>query len=171
MRWRTRRLLRGAGIPPTGFKQLTAFVAGGDEGPDGLRLLLLLVALLLVCSCENVKCQFMPLETGNIWNYRVTSGGRELTTESLRVVEELDSTVIDDEELKRFKMEEPDTVAVWTTYERSVMRSAGGSFITVIQHPPFVGTGWTGIAEFVGFKVRSLEDVEVADPSVSEKTS
>ena len=147
VRQSTRRSPRGAGIPPTGFTQVTAYVAGGGEGPGGLRLLLLFVlACLNLLGCEDVKYQYMPLAVGNRWTYRVVSDDRQLGTESLTVVEELSSKLVDDDTYRRFRMREPEATTVWSEDTGTVMRSSGRSFVTVIQYPPFVGSGWTDTA-------------------------
>jgi hypothetical protein len=85
----------------------------------------------------------MPLAVGNSWTYRVVSAERALGTESLEVVKELENLVADDPGYRRFRVREPEGVAVWSEEARTVMRSAGRSFMTVVQHPPFVDSGWT----------------------------
>jgi hypothetical protein len=85
----------------------------------------------------------MPLAVGNTWTYRVVSGDKTLGVESMRVTEKLNASFLPEDTYHRFRMQEPETSAVWSEDERTIMRSAGRSFITVIQHPPFTQTGWT----------------------------
>ena len=147
---RCRRYLRGVRIPPTGFSQFSAFVAGGGGAQHCLRLLFLYCCLVLVSpGCEDVRRDFFPLAAGNSWTYRVRSEGRDLGTESLRVTEELAALAPREADRerrrapRRFRVEEPGGPALWLKEDGTVVRSSGRATSIVLQHPPLVGTGWT----------------------------
>jgi hypothetical protein len=87
----------------------------------------------------------MPLEVGNSWTYAVSSARRTLGTERLQVVEEL-KPLFENDTYRRFRVREPETTAVWSEDRKTVMRTAGKTLVTVLQHPPFVNSGWTDTA-------------------------
>lgn len=101
---------------------------------------------LLSAGCENVRADFMPLAVGNSWTYRVTSGGRTIRTESRRVTEEFRrrSGLGALGRARRFRVEGPAGPADWLEDGGNVLcvRSGGAGPSIVLQHPPFVGTGW-----------------------------
>ena len=84
----------------------------------------------------------MPLEVGYSWTYVVSSARRNLGTEKISVVEEL-KPLFEKDTYRRFKVREPEATAVWSEDRRTVVRTAGRTYVTVLQHPPFIGSGWT----------------------------
>jgi hypothetical protein len=108
--------------------------------------------LTLLGGCEDVRRDFMPLEAGSVWTYRVRSGGRDLGAESLevleRIVREGDAEAgAPGGPLSRFRVREPGATAVWVKEGKSVLRVTPRTATTIIQHPPFVDSGWTDRAE------------------------
>ncbi|MHC4506364.1 MAG: hypothetical protein ACYTFI_23970 [Planctomycetota bacterium] len=101
-------------------------------------------ALLLLAGCESIRHDFMPLAAGNSWTYRVTSAGRTLGTESMRVTEKIERRggVEFGKGTEMFRVKEPGGLAVWMKDTGSVVRSGGRGSSVILQHPPFVGTGW-----------------------------
>jgi hypothetical protein len=123
-------------------------VVGGGGAISGLRLLLVFfaAAAAFATGCEDVNHHYVPLAVGNAWHYRVVSGERKLGTESLEVTARLKGPLTEDQGYRRFRVREPEGTAVWSEDARTIMRSSGKSFMTVIQHPPFVHSGWTDTA-------------------------
>jgi len=101
-------------------------------------------AFILCAGCESIRHDFMPLAAGNSWTYRVTSAGRTLGTESMRVTERIRrrSGVDLGKGTELFRVREPGGFAVWMKDTGSVVRSSGRGSSVILQHPPFVGTGW-----------------------------
>lgn len=96
--------------------------------------------LVAAYGCEDVTRDFLPLGPGRVWMYRVRSGDTEIGFESISVLEQLPSR---EPGVARYKVQEPGAVAIWTKDGRTVLRAADGLVTTVLQHPPFVGSGWT----------------------------
>ena len=69
------------------------------------------------------------------------SDGEPAGTETVRVVEALPADSSGG--VFRYRVQEPGAVAIWTKDGRSVLRTFGGTVTTILQHPPFVGSGWT----------------------------
>lgn len=152
----TTRVEVGSSVPPVG-------------GPGRFSAPLWWVLVVLAAGCEDVRHDFLPLAPGNRWTYRVRSEGRTLGTESLRVGEELRPSFASPggvrglgeggrgrplagtrDRTRRFRVEEPGAdgsgrsrAAVWAEDGGTVVRVAGAAATVILQHPPFVGTGWT----------------------------
>jgi hypothetical protein len=104
------------------------------------------VLAVLAAGCESVRGDLMPLAVGNLWRYRVTSAGRDLGEESVRVTGRRASLVAGGGGVGgagRFEVAEPGGLTTWTKTDGIVMRHRPGGSETVLQPPPFIGFGWT----------------------------
>jgi len=133
---------------------------------SGVPPTLALAALLASATgCESVRHDFLPLEAGASWTYRVTSGSKRVGSDSIRVTSELPPRAGMDGggAERRFRVDEPGGSALWSKEGGTVVRATLRETTTVILHPPFVGSGWTDevSGRFVFCRIESRGAVEV----------
>jgi hypothetical protein len=113
-----------------------------------------LLGAVLTAGCEDVRHDYLPLEVGSSWTYRVVSEGRVRGSDTIRVLDRLEHILEEEGEARgdgrfgaggRFSVKEPTGVVVWSRAGRDVFRVSpgGGTVTTIIKYPPFVGFGWT----------------------------
>ena len=157
-----RRQLRGVSTPPRAPRGFPHSWREGAERYTASASFYFVGALLVAgipIGCEDIRGDFLPLEVGSSWTYRVVCEGRRLETDTIRILERLEHASGDGEEeapsaapktpkeapgeTERFRVREPGAVSVWTKTGRDVFRILGDTVTQIIAHPPFVGSGWT----------------------------